>query len=40
MPGDTDAINAEATAMGNIGEYSAQLDALNTAKTNLQDSIS
>lgn len=27
MPEDTDAINAEATAMGSLGEYSAQLDA-------------
>ena len=40
MPEDTDAINAEATAMGSMGEYSAQLDALNTAKVNLQNSIS
>lgn len=40
MPEDTDAINTEATAMGSMGEYSAQLDALNIAKANLQNSIS
>lgn len=39
MPEDTDAINAEATAMENMGDYSTQLDALNTAKVNLQNSI-
>lgn len=40
MPKDTDAINVEAVVIGSMGEYSAQLGALNTAKVNLQNSIS
>jgi hypothetical protein len=40
MPEDTDTINAEVAALESMGEYSAQFDALNTAKMNLHNSIS
>ena len=39
MPEDTEAINSEATEIDGMGDYSTQLDALNTAKVNLQNSI-
>ena len=39
MPGDTDEINAAADQVEGMGDYSAQLEALATAKANLQNNI-
>lgn len=39
VPNDTEEINAEAVAVEGMGDYASQLDALSTAKTNLQNSI-